>query len=309
MKYVACGSFVILALLMVAGNRVLAQGCSDAGFCSAGSLKSATGADSAMASNVSLKAIYGSGEEGVNVIQIVPEFNWQMNQRSSFQFTVPFTFTSGNLGSTSGPGDIILVYTYRLINATGNIFGLSAGTKLATGKTDLKDNSFYSLPMPYQTGLGTYDLILGASYQFDRWAAAAGYQRVLVNENENTFLHYPFVDDEEGGYFISNKLDRGDDALLRLNYNAKIGDVTFTPGLLAIYRLNKDQVTGVNGEEFDLKGSDGLTLNITLTSSVPIAGRFSLIGEAGAPALVREVRADGLTRSFVISASIRYHFK
>jgi hypothetical protein len=297
-----------LALILIS-PKALGQGCSDAGFCSAGNLKASTRGDSAKVSTVSLKLAFGSGEEGVSIMHIIPEMNWQLSESSGMQFSIPFVFTSGDLGSTSGTGDLLLAYTYRFLQKNKLSMSGTIGTKLATGKTDLKDGGFYSLPMPYQSGLGSYDLILGWSMMYNnRVSVAAGLQKVLSHDNDNTFLHYPSVTIDELKYFQSQNLKRGDDILVRAGFKSRLGEVSVTPGILAIYRIAKDKITDQFGIERELEGSDGLTFNVTVSVALPLGEKFSLSAEAGAPAVVRDVRADGLTRSFVAAASLRYHF-
>jgi hypothetical protein len=304
--------FITLFIFSLSGILIESkgQGCSDAGFCSAGNLRAGVHEDSTEISIISLKAVYGIGEEGVSIVHVVPELNWQMSPRSGLQMSIPFVFTSGDLGSISGAGDVLLAYTYSLKPGERWSSSASIGARLATGKTDQTDGTFYSLPMPYQTGLGTYDLILGWSMvNKHKLSLATGVQLVLSDDNKNNFLYYPGIGTEELAYFQSNKLRRGNDALLRAGYKISIRDISITPGMLAIYRFTQDRITDITGKEVDLEGSDGLTLNFTAAASVPMEEKLSIVIEAGAPVIVRDVRADGLTRSLVASLALRYHFK
>lgn len=305
--------FILSAILLLFSIQVtLGQGCSDAGFCSAGSLKTTAGSDSIPVSTVALKFSYGSGEEGVNIVQLNPELNWDLSTRFSVQAAIPYVITSGDLGSNSGIGDLLVNATYKFHQTEAFTLRGSVGGKLPTGNTDESFADGVSFPMPYQTGLGTYDLIAGISASYKNWLFAAGYQGVLKNENKNSFLYarLPLTEIENAsGYFESNLLDRGDDVLFRVSRSFKLNKTGITPGILAIYRIQKDKITNFTGNEVALDGSDGLTLNLTVSSELRLNKLFSLLIEAGAPLVVRDVRADGLTRSFVASASLRYHFK
>lgn len=278
------------------------QGCSDAGFCSAGSLQAASGSQSEHRSMVSLKATYGAGEKGVTVFQIAPELEWVFRERHSIQASLPYVMTSGKLANHSGIGDALISYSHTIPFDEDRKLGLTLGFRLPTGTTDEPFDSTRTLPMPYQTGLGTTDLILGTSLTWHQWIMAVGVQMVLDNGNKNTYY------DSGLGYFDSNGLERGNDALIRVGRLFKLGKVNITPSVLAIYRLNKDEVQDFFGNRRQLKGSDGLTLNLNLAATVPLNERFSLRADAGAPAIVRDVRADGLTRSFAASLAVRYHF-
>jgi hypothetical protein len=149
--------------------------------------------------------------------------------------------------------------------------------------------------MPYQTGLGTTDLVVGVSSTFDRWSVALGYQRVLANNNLNTYV------DQGLDYFTSKDYQRGDDAILRIGRAIPIADIDLVPSVLAIYRVQQDRVMGERVE-----GSDGLTLNLALAASASIADRMNLRFDVAAPVIVRKVRADGLTRALVVSLSLAY---
>ncbi len=190
-----------------------------------------------------------------------------------------------------------------------NSFSISAGTKFPTGTTDKAVDSTYSLPMPYQTGLGTTDLVVGAAWNFKTWNVSAGYQTVLNHDNKNTFLRSRFPGDADAaGYFESNLLERGDDALLRIEKQFHIKKFMVTPGLLGIYRLTEDEITDDTGTQVAVEGSDGLTMNITATAAYAVSNRFGLQLMFGAPAVVRDVRPDGLTRSLVLNLGFRYNF-
>ena len=80
------------------------------------------------------------------------------------------------------------------------------------------------------------------------------------------------------------------------------------PGLLGIYRLTEDEITDDTGTQVAVEGSDGLTMNITATAAYAVSNRFGLQLMFGAPAVVRDVRPDGLTRSLVLNLGFRYNF-
>ena len=103
------------------------------------------------------------------------------------QLKVPIAFINGNIGSNNGVGDISFSITQTLKKTEKIKFNITVGTKIATGKSDATKNNL-PLPMPYQTSLGTHDLILGTSLKYLNWNFGLGFQAVLANKNENKFL-------------------------------------------------------------------------------------------------------------------------
>jgi hypothetical protein len=285
----------------MSGNKSYAQGCSDAGFCSAGNLQAVTD-DTTSNEIAALKAIYGAGEKGVIIFHLMPELEWSFNKRNALQASIPFVVTSGKLGNNSGIGDMMISYSYSVPLKEEVQLGFTGGFRIPTGSTNKSNNNFYSLPMPYQTGLGTTDLILGASLQLSGWNFALGYQMVINNNNKNSYF------DTGLGYFSSRNLQRGDDALIRVGRLFKMGKLNISPSVLTIYRVNQDIIDDSSGNELKVEGSDGITLNLNLSTTYMFLDHYSLRLDAGAPLVVREKRPDGLTRSYVAALAIRRHF-
>jgi hypothetical protein len=242
-----------------------------------------------------------SGEQGTLVLQSIPEFGIRLLPNLSVIGRIPLMQISGNLSNTTGTGDITGLLRWNAWNKKSALLSLSAGLKLPTGKTDLEKDGL-SLPMPYQTGLGTTDLLAGVDMTSGKWIASIAWQHILDHNNRNGFLRSLWETNEDAQkYFESAGLIRGDDATLRLERELKIKDIEFAPGLLAIYRLQKDRIIGLEGQEFDLKNSDGLTLNITASAAWSFLPRHRLQAQLGFPVVVRETRADGLTRTAVVN--------
>ena len=287
---------VLLMMLIAAYQSSTSQGCSDAGVCTMGTMRSTTHElDSSARGFISISTSYGAGEQGVSIMQVVPEVEWHVGQLMSLRASVPVMHTSGSIGSNSGIGDAVISVSRTVPLIDDVEMGLTLGTRLPTGTTNAVYTPMASLPMPYQTGLGTTDLVVGVSSTYDRWSIALGYQRVLANNNLNTYV------DQGLGYFTSKDYQRGDDAILRVGRAIPIADIDLVPSVLAIYRVQQDRVMGERVE-----GSDGLTLNLALAASTSIADRMNLRLDAAAPVIVRKVRADGLTRALVVSLGFTY---
>ena len=185
---------------------------------------------------------------------------------------------------------------------------LSVGAKIPlTDGNTLKDG--LPLPMDYQSSLGTIDLIVGLAYGVGGVQLAAALQQPLT-QNENTFLVKAYAGDTRYADFQpTNQFKRKSDVLLRGSYPIPAGSkFKISPSLLLIYHLGNDEYTGELGKKLEIKGSSGLTLNtnVYLDYEVNLHNAFQL--SLGIPFIVRDVRPDGLTRSFVANLEYRVRF-
>lgn len=326
-------TLALLSVIALARTSALAQGCSDAGVCSAGPIgqlplwqdSTADVVDYRHYAKVSYS--YAVGEQGVVIMQVQPEINVGMGERFAVQVKAPYVTASGNLGDNSGVGDMVTSASYAFIKEEERNFTGIIGLRLPTGKsapTRIEQATFgrnaRPLPMPYQTGLGTLDLLIGTQFRKGPWSVALAYQHVLKQDNQNTFLHSSWTDTPDAlNYFESFALERADDAVVRLQYTYGCGRLALQPGLLAIQHLGKDSRMEPAGEPIDLMGtymlerrevdgSEGLTLNITADLRYKLSEQWAIEAMFGAPVVTREVRTDGLTRSLVTGFGLRYRF-
>ncbi len=269
---------------------------------------------------------YAVGEQDVVIVQVQPEIGFGLTERLLLQLKMPYVTASGNLGQNSGVGDLVATLSYAFINQKKHNLTATAGLRVPTGRTSpapIEQTSFgpdfKPLPMPYQPGLGTLDLLLGVQYRYKRWTAALAYQNILSQGNENLFFHEPWEGSEDAvKYFESAYLERANDAVARLQYAIPLGRLSLQPGLLAIYHLGLDSRLEVDGtpspwdlEPFvrrDVEGSDGLTLNITADARYDLSDDWALEVAFGSPVIVREARPDGLTRHWVLNVGVRFAF-
>jgi hypothetical protein len=299
-------------------SEASAQGCSDAGVCTAGPLGDITlvGGSGKVGWDVRNEArmmfSYAIGEQRTTILQLTPELKVNLTERLRVQARIPFMNITGNLGSTSGVGDPVVTASYAIIKPDAEGLDALLGVKLNTGKAALTDDSLRSLPMPYQTSLGTKDLLMGLNYRNRHFTVGVAYQLVVADDNSNGFTHENWQDVPEAqGYFESSGLMRADDAVARIQYAFKISRLVIQPGLLAIYHVGPDlrQITlASTPERISVDGSQGLTLNITADARYPIGDHWSLEASFGTPVITRDVRPDGLTRSMVLNAGLAYRF-
>jgi hypothetical protein len=315
-KFLALG----LGLLLI--YNLTAQGCSDAGVCSIGGLKGDGNEENGYAA---LNLQYGIGEQNVRVFTPQLEAVFKLHNKSNLQLKLPYVFASGNLGAVNGIGDISLVGTYRFYDKNKWKIGFNLGFKLGVNAADKKtqivnsdlspflQTSSYSAPMPYQTSLGTHDLLIGFDAKYNKkWILGLGFQMPLYQFNKNSFdtaLANP-VETEKKQYFTSAQLFRRPDIVLRIDRQFILikEKLVLQAGILPIYHLGHDRITDRSGVSHAISGSKGLTFNITSAISYQLNKRFSLIARYASPLIVRKVRPDGLTRHYVSGLELRYSF-
>lgn len=279
------------------------QGCSDAGFCSAGSMKSG-GEDENRDFTFSLP--YAMGEQGTVIITIQPEVNWRWGEKNNLQLKLPYMLTTGNLGNTHGLSDPILLYS-RTLKQNKWKWIANVGGRFAVNQSDKKNNNNESLPMPYQTSLGTYDLIAGLSVLSDNWQFAAGLQQPIIQNNQNSFIHSPASSDRQLSYFESYSLLRKGDIMIRAERILNWNKWHFAGGFLPIYHLGNDQHETSAGN-LNIAGSKGLTLNMNVNLKYQIKEQSVFGFILATPLIVRDSRPDGLTRAFVASPYFIWNF-
>jgi len=253
--------------------------CSDAGVCAIGSMRSA------LHHEIGVSYIYGKSksDDGLtfNTVQLGAMVHVLYDSRVSI--ALPWTKVNGPSGSASGIGDLSIFLNQIVVSDEAGVFSLQIGAKLATGSSNSGN-----LPQAYQPGLGTNDLILGASYEADPWLFALGYQFSRDRSN-NT----------------ATQLKRGDDLLLRAGYRHEFEEFTATAEVLAINRLQLSSIVVPGSSVFvEVPGSDQFQVNIMGRISYPL-GSYSVQGLVAFPILNRKVNVDGLTRSFTFSVGIQ----
>ena len=289
---------------------MLSQGCSDAGVCSIG------GHGKMEKGSLTLNTQYGVGEQGVQYFTNQIEGVLRLNSKYTLQLKVPYTFINGNLGSNNGLGDIVLVGNKNIYDKNDKKMSLSLGTRIGVNNANKGlENLNKALPMPYQTSLGTHDLLLGADLEYkEKWRFSLGVQIPIIQFNKNGFdtaRISPSSDygDKARQYFSSYHLIRRPDIVFRVDRTFKITKkLKFTAGLLPIYHLLHDRATDINGIERAIHGSKGLTLNIPVAAAYKFNSKWTLTARFASPVIVRKVRPDGLTRQFVSSIELKYTF-
>lgn len=293
----------------------LAQGCSDAGFCTMGALKPDQPFNKKI--DFRLRSMEISFYRGLTtltpiVLVATADMNFSLNSKTSFQVKLPYQSVSGSLGSTSGLSDISLCLTRSLITHEKFDLNLSVGGKIPTNQSDKTENGL-PLPMYYQTSLGTYDIMTGVSLITPKWLLATGIQHPF-NNNNNEFLWQTWVNnsDHSEGYIKkygrANQLKRGTDVMLRVERNFRFSRMNFSVGLLPIWRINNDTFENAEGKRITEPNTTGLALSGIVTAGYQFNVQSGVRLLIGHKIVQREVNPDGLTRTLVSSISYFVRF-
>lgn len=281
------------------------QGCSDAGVCTLNSFKpNNTDSTTEIKNQFKVGFSFGDADKSISILGNYLEYNRQLTDKFAFDFKITTISQNGNDISVIGPSDIFLNGNYKISERVK----LTIGTKIPlTNGNKKKDN--LSLPMDYQSSLGTLDLILGVGFVIKKIQLVAAFQQPLT-QNGNEFIaeNYP-LNSKIRGFQSTNKLKRSSDILLRVSYPVSVGEkLIITPSILPIYHLANDKYTDALGVEKDINGSQGLTLNGNAFFDYEINNKNALQLSVGVPFVVRKSRPDGLTRSFVVNLEYRINF-
>lgn len=296
---------VVTVLLTHFTFDVYGQGCSDAGFCTINSIKpeNSDKADK-LYNTIKLGIAYGKADNNISILSNYISYNMAMNDKMSLDLKITSIKQSGNQISAFGLSDAFITSSYKVSDNSKII----AGIKLPFNNANKRLNSV-PLPMDYQSSLGTTDLILGAGYTYHKIQFVTALQMPL-SQNKNLFLPQNFDQNSALSTFTSTlNFKRSSDILIRVAYPIVLKPkLTFTPGILPIWHLKNDKYTNLIGEMLDIKGSSGITFNTNLFLDYKISDKSSLQINTGMPLLVRKVRPDGLTRSFIATLEYSYSF-
>lgn len=312
------GMLVICGILSVHSSKGFAQGCSDAGFCSVGELKSEWKDSAELFKNkIGFTPAIGLGEDNTFIFTPLIQYERQLNKSWSIQTKFTVNYSKGNLGDALGLGDLIQSCSYRFRSKNKVKTSLTAGLKIPFSNSN-QSYGGKSLPMTYQSSLGTLDFIAGIGLKLQQFKAAFGVQIPLTNlyaaDGRKSANNFPADESDSldtGPYPATNGFVRAADALFKLEYQWMWGKkAALIPGILSIYHLANDKYQPIKGDPAlrSIAGSEGLTINFTLVASYQITRQLKTSLTFGVPLVVRTVRPDGLTRRFVLGPEISYQF-
>lgn len=297
--------FVATALYALSVNISYGQGCSDAGFCTINSFKpNSTDSTEVLNNQLKIGAFYGSADNSISVYGGYFEYNRQFNEKFGLDAKLTTIAQSGNGISIFGLSDVFVNTNYKANERLKFTLGAKIPLSIAN-----KTNDNLPLPMDYQASLGTFDLIFGIGYVIKKIQFVAAIQQPLT-QNDNQFIatSYP-INSKLRTFQSTNKFQRAGDVLLRVSYPLNITPkFKLTPSLLPIYHLTNDKYTAEFDVEKEIIGSQGLTLNGNFYLDYELTSKSTIQLNVGIPFIVRDVRPDGLTRSFVANLEYRINF-
>lgn len=298
-------TILLLAILLSLYSNLLAQGCSDAGFCTVHGLN-ADNTGTLLENNVRVGINNGKGDNEINIWSTFLEYDRKFGKNFSLGTKITYISESTPSLSNSGASDIFLSGNYT----TDNNLNFVAGVKIPLNSADEKFDSIdVGLPMGFQTSLGTFDLILGIGYRIKDFKVDLGYQQPL-SQNSNTYLSTSFPQGAPfGAYQSTNKFERKPDVLLRAAYDIKASkNWIFTPSILPIFHVGNDEFTDSSGTVQVIDGSEGLTLNASILIQYVINQNNAIVFGAAAPLVTRDSRPDGLGRKFLFNLDYKISF-
>lgn len=295
---------LFLSIVFLAAGVAAAQGCSDAGICSIAGKDNTEG--NLFRNRIELVGLFGAGQADVTYFSPQLSYTRQWNRQFALTTRITFNVAQGSFGTRGTFGDAYLIGNYLWKMKNSAQWSSQLGLKFPFTSANLKING-NSLPMDYQASLGTFDLLAGTNLRYKSWDFNAALQVPVFNLNRNSYFREFSGTD---AFVSTNLLVRQPDALLRVGYSYPTPNkkFTFRPSLLGILHLGEDNFENIYGIRERIAGSGGLTLNGNLVGVYRLDAKNSIEASVATPFIVREVRPDGLTRSFTAALTYSVSF-
>lgn len=293
--------FAIVLILVLNISKTVAQGCSDAGFCT---LNNSFKHEETKKNNLEIGTVFAGAEEDVNVYSQYVTYTRDFSASFSMNLKITTSTANGSFGTRGNIGDAFLTGNYKFKSESEHkkwsvLFGIKAPFTAGNDKI----NNF-ALPMVYQSSLGTFDIVTGVNLTYNKWDFNAALQ-IPLTDSKNSYLS----DFSSTTLFQSTNLfKRKSDGLLRSTYTIKSDNFTFRPNLLLIYHFGNDSFENIFGKRQEIIGSQGFTLNGNMIINYKINESSSLETSLATPFVVRDAKPDGLTRKYVIGISYKVNF-
>src|SRR5580765_6243169 len=125
-------SWVLLSFFLLVSVYLLAQGCSDAGFCTMGAMKPDQPFNKKIAVKLrSMEVSFYRGSTTLTPIIYVAtlDMNFSLNRKTTFQVKIPFQHVEGRLAKTSSLSDLSICFTRNIYSSDQFDLNLSLGGK------------------------------------------------------------------------------------------------------------------------------------------------------------------------------------
>lgn len=253
-------SYISLLLVTACSSGLWAE-CSDSGFCRLPVLKSnsaatSTATDAQPESTVStgLRAGVAEGDEneGLQYAGFAALLTWRPRSSTTVQLEIPWVHASGDRGSASGLGDVLLAANQELGQTSIGTWSTSVGLRLPTGD----DQALSGAGLGYQPGLGSTDVILAAGWMLRGFDARVGYIAAFGRNGT------PGIE-----------LERGDDVAAAAGYTMRFDPVNVRGGLQATHRLQNSTATDGAGGRSEITESAGTQVNLQIGAAWQASGQ------------------------------------
>lgn len=276
--------YILFVLIMTIQYNLYSQ-CSDAGVCSIAHASQMDKDSSNLKVGLTIQRSASAKADDIRYTVLQPEIHYSFTTEFSVHGKFPYSWQSGPLGKVWGIGDPIVSGLYRLYQDKERSVHVSAGVRITFG-----NDKEQSLPQAYQSSLGATDYLFGATYSEFGFTLSAGYQFAGGRNNNIT------------------RLERGNDALVGLNYGFKVTDnLSVKPEVLYIKRLGESTIvdTNISSNMFvSVPNSAQTQLNVGLGGTYSVNKKTNISFYFAVPTLKREVNVDGLTRSYTVSVGL-----
>ncbi len=287
--------FLVFLILVINSMALHSQGCSDAGFCSINGMNPASHIDSTDEKYQSLELgiTNGIAQFGVYIANPYLQYSFDFTEKITVSTKVNYAIISGSLTSNNGLSDLFTSVNYKFNKSFSMINGVKTPFNNANNK--YQD---YSMPMSYQTTLGTVDYLFGLTYKKEKYLISVGLQQPIIQNNNAFFTSNLTPFGLDSNYISTNRYIRKSDVLIRFNYMPSLSSekVKLTVGLLAIQHIANDEFTDIDGIQKEIVGSKGLTLNVNAITRIALNQKSYLDFTLGVPVMSRDKRPDGLSQ-------------
>lgn len=296
-------SLLCLFYILISGWQLNAQGSSDPGLSTAGSLgimNAGIASDTAQKRNLMrITQSVARGNDDVFIVTSYLDVYLQINPRIQFQIRGPIHMARTKDARAVSIGDIFLIYSYKALQKERHQLMANAGVKLPTNQANLVYDNVV-LPMSYQTSTGSFEAILSMEYIWQQrlgvLSAAAGYQQPFFYINQNSLAE-------------TRQLHRKSDVMLMADYLFGIGKKFHAgAGVWWMYHTADDTRLNVNDQRERIIGSKGSTFNLTASALWQPVSNIELGCAVGIPVVNRDVLPDGLYRQFVLNPYFQLRF-
>ncbi len=295
---------LLLVLIIISQFKLSAQGCSDAGACSLSFHRQQDSIEEIQKrKTIAFGNIVALGEEGVFINSNYFLLSGHLSKKIIGEIKLTGSYINGDLASVFNVGDIYLKGTYLLKSNSKVDVQILGSVKIPLNNSNFKNNGI-SLPMVYQTSLGTTDLITGYWLKWKNWEFFNLIQAPITQNNNNYFS--PAADMIP--FPSTNRFERNPDLIASLAYKKPFSKFLIGGQMLGIYHLGNDTYLNLLNERKEIIGSEGLTLNINATMAYQLNKKSNLGLSLASPMVVRKVRPDGLTRAFTFEVNYQFSF-